>query len=492
MKIDRIPLPSRTEGSITSIADEHGLSFIGGRISTGPPGPRFDVVEQEFDFETRSEQLWLAERAHEITIVPRRGAGRRSLLCCFVAFAAIAAAVPAVSQSNSELGSKLVGTGAVGPSEQGWSVALSGDGNTAIVGGIVDNKLTGAAWVFTRTNDVWTQQGSKLVGSNVVGQAGQGISVALSADGNTAMVGGPYDNLHAGAAWAFTRSGDVWIQQGSKMVGTGAVGNAAQGSSVALSADGNTALIGGSYDNLKAGAAWVFTRSNGVWTQQGKMVGTGAVGNAAQGSSVALSADGNSAIVGGPSDDSYAGAAWVFVRSDGVWRQQGNKLIGTGAAGKAGQGFSVAMSADGNTAIVGGLGDDANTGAAWIYSRTEATWSQQSSKLVGSRAVGEAKQGHSVAMSADGRTAVVGGIGDNSYNGAAWAYRRSGATWSQEGEKLVGLGATGHAEQGFSAALSADGNTAVVGGIADNRVTGAAWIHNRREGMWTQGPFLGY
>jgi antibiotic biosynthesis monooxygenase (ABM) superfamily enzyme len=414
------------------------------------------------------------------------------LLYWFVAFAAIAAPVPAVSQSDVQVGSKLVGTGGVGPSEQGWSAALSADGNTAIVGGIVDNKLIGAAWVFTRSNDVWTQQGSKLVGTSVVGQAGQGISVALSADGDTALVGGPYDNSRKGAAWVFTRSGGAWTQQGSKLVGAGAVENATQGASVALSADGNTALVGGSNDNLKAGAAWVFTRSGGVWTQQSKLVGTGAVGNAAQGSSVALSADGNTAIVGGPSNDSYAGAAWVFARSDGVWKQLGSKLIGTGAVGKAGQGFSVAMSADGNTAIVGGLGDNANTGAAWVYSRSGGTWSQQGSKLVGSRAVGEAKQGHSVAMSADGNTAVVGGLGDNSYSGAAWAYSRSGAAWSQQGDKLVGVGTIGHAEQGFSAALSADGNTAVVGGIADNRVTGAAWVHNRRDGIWTQGPFLGY
>ncbi len=491
MKINRIALLTSTENFINSgsISDEHRSSLIGEK--TGPPNVH-SIGLKEFDFEIRSEQVWMAEEAHKSTNLPRRKDGWRPLLSWFVAFAAIATSVPAASQSDVELGSKLVGSGAVGPSEQGWSVALSADANTAIVGGIVDNKLTGAAWVFTRSNDVWTQQGGKLVGTSVVGQAGQGISVALSADGDTALVGGPYDNLHTGAAWVFTRSGGIWAQQGGKLVGADAVGNAAQGVSVALSGDGNTALVGGSYDSLKAGAAWVFIRSGGVWTEQGKLVGHGAVGNAAQGSSVALSADGNSAIVGGPSDDSYAGAAWVFVRSDGVWKQQGSKLIGTGAVGKAGQGFSVAMSADGNTAIVGGLSDDANTGAAWIFSRSGATWSQQSSKLVGSRAVGEAKQGHSVAMSADGSTAVVGGIGDNSYSGAAWAYSRSGARWSQQGEKLVGVGAIGHAEQGFSAALSADGNTAVVGGIADNRVTGAAWIHNRREGTWTQGPFLGY
>jgi hypothetical protein len=108
-----------------------------------------------------------------------------------------------------------------------------------------------------------------------------------------------------------------------------------------------------------------------------KLIGTGALAGdprsdsgASQGSSVALSADGSTAIVGGPSDDSFHGAVWVFTRSGGVWAQQGSKLIGTGAgvtAGKVGgalRGQSVALSADGNTAIVGGPYDHSLTGAA--------------------------------------------------------------------------------------------------------------------------------
>jgi hypothetical protein len=129
-----------------------------------------------------------------------------------------------------------------------------------------------------------------------------------------------------GAAWVFTRSGGVWTQQGNKLVGTGAVGpNVTQGNSVALSSDGNTAVVGGYNDNggspeqgvfaYGIGAAWVFTRSGGVWTQQGnKLVGTGAIGNALQGVSVALSGDGITAIVGGIFDNGYLGAAWVFVQ----------------------------------------------------------------------------------------------------------------------------------------------------------------------------------
>ena len=182
-------------------------------------------------------------------------------------------------------------------------------------------------------------------------------------------MGGPADNSSTGAAWVYTRSGGVWTQQGSKLVGTGAVGNAGQGSSVALSADGNTAIVGGPFDNLNTGAAWVYTRSGAVWTQQGnKLVGTGAVGIARQGFSVALSADGNTAIVGGPFDNSDTGAAWVYHPQQGCLDPAGQQA-GRHRCGwrRAEQGFSVALSADGNTAIVGGLADNRITGAAWVY-----------------------------------------------------------------------------------------------------------------------------
>src|SRR5450830_1918268 len=71
----------------------------------------------------------------------------------------------------SQQGPKLVGTGAAGSARQGQSVSLSADGNTAIVGGFADNSFAGAAWVWTRSGAVWTQQGSKLVGSGAVGSA---------------------------------------------------------------------------------------------------------------------------------------------------------------------------------------------------------------------------------------------------------------------------------------------------------------------------------
>jgi hypothetical protein len=389
-------------------------------------------------------------------------------------------------------GAKLVARDAVGDARQGASVSLSGNGNTAIIGGYGDNDFTGAAWIYTRSGGVWSEQ-AKLVGTGAIGVAGQGYSASLSGDGNTAIVGGYSDNPRgpgpAGAAWVFTRSGGMWSQQGPKLVGTGVLGlYASQGQSVSLSGDGNTAIVGGPLDNGGAGAAWIYTRSGGVWSEQAKLVGTGAIGVAGQGVSVSLSDDGNTAIVGGnwdsrgtPDSNFSVGAAWVFKRSGGMWSQQA-KLVGTDAIGYAAQGLSVSLSVDGNTATVGGPFDDnggipfGGVGAAWVYTRSGGAWSQQM-KLVGTDAVGPANQGFSVSLSGDGNTAFVGGRLDSAGGvqaGAAWVFTGSDGVWTEQA-KLVGSGAIGRAWQGYSASLSADGHTAIVGGLFDDS-SGAALV----------------
>jgi hypothetical protein len=404
---------------------------------------------------------------------------RRSLhtVLMLVVCATLCSSRPAFAQFTQQ-GSKLVGSDGTGSAAQGTAVAISADGTTAIVGGPSDNGFAGAAWIWTRNSaGVWTQQGAKLVGSGAVGSGQQGTSVAISADGNTAAIGAPLDNANAGAVWIWTRSAGVWTQQGAKLTGAGATGAAQQGYSVAVSADGNTLIVGAQGDNTNAGAVWVWTRSGSTWTQQGlKLVGSGATGAARQGWSVALASDGNTAVVGGRADNAVVGAAWVWTRSAGVWTQQGSKLAGSDSVGTASQGWAVSLASDGNTATVGGNGDNSSVGAAWIWTRSSGTWTQQGPKLVGSGAVGAAQQGASVSLSGAGNTAIVGGNTDNAAVGAMWVWTRSSATWTQQGSKIVGSGAVGSAQQGYSAALSGDGLTAIVGGPADNAGAGAAWI----------------
>lgn len=375
----------------------------------------------------------------------------------------------------------------------GFRVALSSDGNTALIGSSPYNTGGGMAWVFTRSGSTWTQQ-AQLAGTGGIGAIDEfGASVALSADGNTALIGGPGDNrgktgqeLGVGAAWVFTRSGSTWTQQGSKLTGSGETGEGEFGYSVALSADGSTALIGAPTDNGGVGAAWVFTRSGSAWASQGsKLAASDESGQAGFGYSAALSSSGSTALIGGPSEQFVeTGGAWVFTRSGSTWTQQGPKLSAGDSAG-----WSVALSADGNTALVGGpkqqVGETFNVGSAWVFTRSGSTWAQQGPALTGTGESGEAEFGWSVALSADGNAALIGGPFDNNNSveghgllGAAWVFMRSGSTWAQQGPKLTGSGEGREVsvEFGYSVALSADANTALIGGPDDSSGVGAAWV----------------
>jgi hypothetical protein len=381
----------------------------------------------------------------------------------------------------------------------GYSVALSADGSTALIGGPRDSTHFGAVWVFVRSGSgEWVQQGSKLTGSEEGGEgAGEhcgdmpgeesdtcsfGRAVALSADGNTALVGSPRDSRfeppknegeagkwvqNVGAAWVFTRSDGKWAQQGPKITGGEEAGEGRFGRSVALSADGNTALMGGSSDIAGHGAAWVFTRSGeGTWAQMGhKLTASEEVGETHLGGSVALSGDGRTALIGGPGDRAYDGAVWVFKAEASGWMQRAK--LTAGASGGAGHfGYRVALSADGGTALVGARAEAGGHGAAWVFSRAEAGWLEQG-ELRGAGEEGE-EFGSSVTLSADGSVALVGAPHANGSKGSAWLFERSGTSWSEPGELLPAIGEKGNAWFGFSAALSADASTALVGGLQES------------------------
>lgn len=284
----------------------------------------------------------------------------------------------AVSQIYAQFiqqGNKLVGTGGIGPQNQGLSVSISADGNTVIAGGLNDNNGIGAAWIFARSNQIWSQQGGKLLGSGAVpgslGKVEQGMSVSISADGTTAIVGSPADSTLHGASWVYTRTNGVWTQQGPKLVGTGAVdaisgvAGGMQGTSVSISGDGNTALVGAAYDSGNYGAAWVFTRSKGVWTQQGnKLVGSGAAGNAEQGFAVALSTDGGSTwtsmsngISGSEALDvntmATSGTTIFAGTGTGVWESTNGGANWYDSTGNLGSIYILSMIPKGSSLIVG-------------------------------------------------------------------------------------------------------------------------------------------
>jgi hypothetical protein len=375
-------------------------------------------------------------------------------------------------------GIKLTPSGQTTHGDFGVRAALSADGNTALITGY------GAAWVFTRSGASWTQQGEKLTPS---GGAAFGSSLALSADGNTALIGSSSEESLRGAAWVFTRTGETWTQQGEKLTGAEANGQAEFGTSVALSADGNTALIGARRDHLRVGAAYVFTRSGETWSQQGeRLTGGGESGEGRFGEGVALSGDGNTAIVGAGYENKL-GAVYVFTRSGEAWTQQGEKLTGSGEYISGTQydligffGSSVALSEDGDTAVIGAKGAGGNGGGAWLFTRSGETWTQQGAF----GGLGETSTektpayfGASVALSGDGSTVLIGAPGEANI-GFAYVLTRSGETWAQQGGKL-GSGEKATSGFGSGVALSGDGSSALVGNPG-NGLTGAAWVFGQK------------
>ena len=357
----------------------------------------------------------------------------------------------------------------------GVNVAVSTDGTTALVG------ANPGAWVFARMGSTWTEQ-AQLVPSGPTGAVG--AAVALSSDGNTALVGDPAEGN--GDVWVFTRTGTSWSQQGSALAGSDATYNAAFGSSLALSADGNTALIGGHYDaygggDAYEGAAWVFARSGSTWTQQGsKLVPNNETNQEGEfGQSVALSENGTIALIGGPGEQNV-GAAWVFTNPGSGWTQSA-KLLPNNETGLGTFGWSVALSGDGTTALIGGPDDGAFTGAAWVFANSGSGFVQQPGKLIASGESLDGRFGSSVAISADGSAALIGGDSDNGGDnnagsvGAAWVFTNPGSGWSQQGSKLTPSDESGAGSFGFSVALSGSGALAFIGGYTDHSFAGAAW-----------------
>jgi hypothetical protein len=376
----------------------------------------------------------------------------------------------------------------------GVSVAVSADGSTALVGGDRSG-TTAAVAVFVRSGSTWTKQ-AQLAPADLTTNASFGATVALSADGNTALVGdtglktvaecasagvcGSASGLPS-AVWVFTRSGTTWTQQGPALSPPSASGVSGFGSSVALSADGNTALVGAKLE-AHTGVAWIFTRSGSIWKRQGtKLTPSDESGRGNFGSSVALSWDGSTALIGGPSDTpgtdaagnaTNVGAAWVFTRTRSTWKQQGAKL--TGPAGVVpGFGSTVALSADGATAVIGGDqegGAPAFYGAVWTFSRTGVTWKAVGSKLYVGDPTGDTSGfGSTLALAPDGSTALIGG--STAGYREVWEFARSPKGWTQE----VELTPPGGIDFGQAMALTPGAGIAVIG-TSDGSGPGSAYV----------------
>lgn len=362
----------------------------------------------------------------------------------------------------------------------GWTVDI--DGDTAIVGAWGDDLTfgtnAGSAYIFVRNGTTWTQQ-AKLVSSDIAAGDDFGASVAI--DGDTAIVGADTDSTagtRTGSAYIFVRSGTTWTEQAELFASDSAPDH---GFGVAVDIDGDIAVVSTPSDDtagMDAGSAYVFVRNGTEWEQQAELFAGDTIPGDRFGWSVAI--DGETIIVGavGNFNESLSrgGSAYIFVRGDTGWIQQG-KL--TASDGGPVDRYGVSVDVDGGTAIIGSYGNDTtvgtDAGAAYIFVRSGASWSLQS-KLTASDAAPSDWLGISVAI--DRNTAIVGAFGEDTgsvFSGAAYVFVRSGISWSEQA-KLTASDAASGDWFGFSVAI--DGDTALVGGSDyDNGAPGSAYLY---------------
>lgn len=281
---------------------------------------------------------------------------------------------------------------------------------------------------------------------------------------------------------------DPWIQN-AVLTGSDAMGSDFFGYSIAM--DGNTVVVGSPFHNEDQGAAYVFVRSGGKWTQQAKLTASDGAELDEFGSCVAV--NGSTIVVGAPfhsvGSNLYQGAAYVFVENGGTWTQQVELTASDGGEGDF-FGSSIVVSA--STIAVGALvqpvGSSQLVGAAYVFSESGGTWTQQA-ELRASDATSSDSFGSSVAIS--GGTLVVGDdrhtVGANQSQGAAYVFVESGGTWKQHAELIA---SDGTANEQFGTSVAISGSTVAVGApnhpVGTNQFQGAAYVFVESGGIWTQ------
>ena len=292
---------------------------------------------------------------------------------------------------------------------------VSIDGDTAIIG----------AYIFTRVNDNWIEQ-QKLTANDDVDLDNIWLSsVALS--GDTAVIGVPNDGDNSGSVYVFTRSDGVWSQEQKLTAIDGSVGDQF-GHAVAIS--GDTTVIGGTNYGLNlSGSVYVFTRSDGVWSQEQKLTAIdGSVGDQF-GHAVAISGD--AAVVGAWGDDdngSRSGSAYVFARNSSIWAQQ-QKLTASDADEGDWFGYSVTISGD--TALIGAWreGEDLHSGSAYVFTRSDSVWAEQQ-KLIASDV--QYDKGFGQYLSISDNSAIIGAGGGATNSSEVYIFSNINGLWEEQ------------------------------------------------------------
>jgi hypothetical protein len=363
----------------------------------------------------------------------------------------------------------------------GQDVAVSG--NTVVVGAPFDDLASdprqGAVYVFVKSSTGWMQQ-QKLRANDGQTDIEFGTSVAI--EGDTIVVGAPgaiavtNPSGALGAAYVFTRTGSSWMLQQRIVASDGERGDEF-GHSVSLS--GGTIVVGTNRDSFNIpGKAYVFTHNGSSWQQQQILTASDGAPNDLFGRGVQVSGD--TVVVGAFAanigSSQIQGAAYIFTRTAGVWSERQKLVSPTGSAFYQ-FGFSVAVS--GETIAVGEIPQPQTNreGAVFVYINSGANWTLQQ-KLTSSEVTTSNSFG---SVSLDGDKLYVGDrrrtVGTNQEQGATYHFERRNGVWSQQ-RKLTAT--DGNANEHLGSAIAVAGNVFVVGvweaNVGGNAEQGAAYI----------------
>ncbi|HUZ15278.1 MAG TPA: PASTA domain-containing protein [Gaiellaceae bacterium] len=394
----------------------------------------------------------------------------------------------------------------------GFSVALSADGTTALVGAYGVAGGMGAAYIFHASDaGSWTSKSvptATLTGKHGTKFGFLGFAVALSADGTTAFVGAPLTGnglLGAGAIYVFHASAeDAWASSSTPKA-TLTVGHGVLlVTGLALTPDGTTLVAGSPFSNNVAGGAFVFhASSESAWTSTSTPVAALTYGGESPddhsvGASVAISADGTTALASDDSNPSGGGAFLYHVSAADAWASSTTPtaiLSDSNSSNGDFLGGFLALSPDGTLAVLGTYAGTPQAGYADIFhSSGEAAWASTSTPtatlLPPAGGSSGSDFGSRVAVSSDGMTVLVTAPGVSKGRGAAYIFRASGegawASSSTPTATLTNSGGHPNDELGLGVVLSADGATALVGAPFVDKGTGAVDVfHVAEESSWT-------
>jgi len=307
--------------------------------------------------------------------------------------------------------------------------------------------------------------------------------------GDTVVVGAYGNNIAVGAAYIFDRNQGGAENWGlvKKITPTGTLGDYGYfGAAVGIS--GDTIVVGAYQDNDHRGAAYIFERNQGGtnnWGQVKKFTASDVADPDFFASAVAISGD--TVLIGAYHKQVFSGAAYIFGRNQGGTENWGQikKLTSSDIAFNDEFGASVAINAD--TVVVGALGKNSNTGAAYIFGRNQGgtnAWGQVK-KLSVSDGITQDVFGGSVGISGD--TVVVGEFGKNSTTGAAYIFERNQGGANNWGQVRMLTAANGAPPDRFGVSISITSDLVAVGAdqYSDNNgetFKGAVYLFGRNQG----------